>query len=349
MARSSTTYAPKWSSGKTKLLRVPKVLADKVLGYAQELDRQGAGQQIREPEAAYGNKVSSWRLEPTKPVNVSRVPLRSPFRYPGGKTWLVPYIREWLRSKSSKPVLFLEPFAGGGICGLTVAFEQLAGHVIMVELDEYVSAVWKTILTGQAEWLVSHILEFELTLGNVKEALRLDLEKNDVVLREKAFLTILRNRVQRGGIMAPGAGLVKCGENNRGIGSRWYAATLARRIREIAMTSDMLTFIQGDGLELIEEHRNDPQAVFFADPPYTKAAKRLYKHWQFDHHRLFEDLSACKGDFLISYDNTEEIRFLAAEFGLGTRPIRMKNTHHAEMTELLIGRDFSWFDRSATS
>lgn len=26
-------------------------------------------------------------------VNVASVPQRSPFRYPGGKTWLVPHIR----------------------------------------------------------------------------------------------------------------------------------------------------------------------------------------------------------------------------------------------------------------
>jgi DNA adenine methylase len=61
-----------------------------------------------------------------KIVNVASVPLRSPFRYPGGKTWLVPRIRRWLASLPSKPDEFVEPFTGGGIVGLTVAFEDLA-------------------------------------------------------------------------------------------------------------------------------------------------------------------------------------------------------------------------------
>jgi DNA adenine methylase len=35
-------------------------------------------------------------LEHQKIVNVASVPQRSPFRYPGGKTWLVPRVRRWL-------------------------------------------------------------------------------------------------------------------------------------------------------------------------------------------------------------------------------------------------------------
>ena len=46
-------------------------------------------------------------------VNVASVPQRSPFRYPGGKTWLIPRIRQWLRCRPCTPALLIEPFAGG--------------------------------------------------------------------------------------------------------------------------------------------------------------------------------------------------------------------------------------------
>jgi len=36
----------------------------------------------------------------------------------------------------------------------------------------------------------------------------------------------------------------------------------------------------------------------------------------------------------MSYDNTAEIAALADKYGFETRPIAMKNTHHAKMTEL---------------
>lgn len=35
-------------------------------------------------------------VSPIPVVNVATVPQRSPLRYPGGKTWLVPHVRAWL-------------------------------------------------------------------------------------------------------------------------------------------------------------------------------------------------------------------------------------------------------------
>src|SRR5215203_692100 len=86
-------------------------------------------------------------------VNVATVPMRSPFRYPGGKTWLVPRLRQWLLSKDPRPSELIEPFAGGGIVSLTAAFEGLAEHVTMVELDDQVAAVWEVMLNGHGEEL----------------------------------------------------------------------------------------------------------------------------------------------------------------------------------------------------
>jgi DNA adenine methylase len=82
-------------------------------------------------------------------VNVASVPHRSPFRYPGGKTWLVPLIRQWLSSLAWHPVLFGEPFAGGAIIGLSALFEDLADTLTLVERDENVGAVWRAIVNCQ--------------------------------------------------------------------------------------------------------------------------------------------------------------------------------------------------------
>jgi DNA adenine methylase len=103
-----------------------------------------------------------------KVVNVASVPHRSPFRYPGGKTWLVPRSRQWLRSLPRRPSVLVEPFAGGASVGLTAAFEGLAGRVVLAELDADVAAAWQTIFSDDNDWLAERILSFDLTEENVR-------------------------------------------------------------------------------------------------------------------------------------------------------------------------------------
>jgi DNA adenine methylase len=275
-------------------------------------------------------------------TNVASVPQRSPFRYPGGKTWLVPSLRQWLLSLPVRPNEFIEPFAGGAIASLTVAFEKRANHVTFVELDEHVAAVWEAILGEHGYWLADRIAAFEMTPANVESVLAIPAQG----IPEKAFQTILRNRVNRGGILAPGAGKVKNGEAGKGLKSRWYPATLKKRIRDIVTLRDQMTFVHGDGLQVMRENLQRTDAVFFIDPPYTaggkRAGSRLYLHSELDHEELFHLAGKISGDFLLTYDDAPEVRALAQKYGFDSHTIPMKSTHHAEMTELLIGRKLDW-------
>jgi DNA adenine methylase len=271
-------------------------------------------------------------------INVASVPHRSVFRYPGGKTWLVPYVRQWLNSLPAKPAQFIEPFAGGGIVGLSMLFDELTLRLTLVELDEQIAAVWNAILSGEGPQLASRILTFDLTRENVIN----QLKRQGKSVLDNAFQTILRNRVQRGGIMAPGAGLLKEGENGNGIGSRWYPQTLSNRILDIVSKQERISFIQGDGISFIRDHGNHSDYLWFIDPPYTIAGKRLYMHSEINHRELFAEVAKLKGDFLLTYDDAEPIRLLANDYGFDTHLIPMKNTHHAVMCELLVGRDLGW-------
>lgn len=275
-------------------------------------------------------------------TNVSSVPQRSPFRYPGGKTWLVPRIRQWLNSLPNVAQEFIEPFPGGGIVSLTVAFEKLANHVTMVELDDQVAAVWQTILSEDAEWLAEEIIKFEMTPDAVREILSNEPQS----LKHKAFQTIVKNRVNRGGILAPGAGMIKQGEKGKGLKSRWYPETLKRRILQIAEIRDRITFIPGDGLEIITQNIHRHNVVFFIDPPYTAAGKkaghRLYQYAQLNHEKLFQLASQMAGDFLMTYDESQAVKAWANLHRFDWETVAMKNTHHAKMTELLVGRNLDW-------
>jgi DNA adenine methylase len=205
-------------------------------------------------------------------------------------------------------------------------------------LDESVAAVWKTMLNGQGNELIRRIGEFEVSKESVREV----LDGPTPELIDQAFATIIRNRVQRGGILAPGASLMKTGENGRGLLSRWYPATLQSRIRDIGSQRHKITFTQGDGIAWLKGQVTDSASVFFIDPPYTVAGRRLYRYSDIDHEELFEVAATLTGDFLMTYDDAEPIQALAMRHGLDAHSVPMKNTHHRIMRELLIGRNLDW-------
>jgi len=283
--------------------------------------------------------------ERPKPVNVASVPQRSPFRYPGGKTWFVPTFRQWMARLYPRPTMLVEPFAGGGIISLTALFENMVEKVVMVELDDEIAAVWESIVNGEAEWLANRVLTFDLT----KETVIRELKKTPNTQREKAFQTILKNRTFHGGILAEGSGFLKYGENGKGIRSHWYPETLARRFLNLNHVAGRIDFRFGDAFEVMQEFAINQDAVYFVDPPYTaggkKAGKRLYKHYDLDHECLFTVCESLKGDFLMTYDNAEEVKRMARSHGFQMRLIPMTNTHHTTMEELVIGKDLSLMDR----
>jgi DNA adenine methylase len=243
-----------------------------------------------------------------------------------------------------KPTELVEPFAGGGSVGLAAANEHLVGHVTLVEVDEAVAAVWRVIINGEEDvrLLIKRIKSFDMTEHSVD----MELGRLPETLNDLAFRTILRNRISRGGILASGAGRLKRGENDKGLGSRWYPETLIRRITRIVGMRERISFIQGDGLHTMQQFVNRRDAVFFIDPPYTAgengAGTRLYTHPTIDHDALFSLVSGVEGDFLMTYDTDSEVRRLAQLQRFDTEHINMTTTHNSPKTEILIGRDLTW-------
>ena len=268
-------------------------------------------------------------------VNVSSVPQRSPLRYPGGKTWLVPEIRKYLAGLDFRPEVFVEPFAGGGIASLTAVMDNYVDRAVLCERDPDISNLWQCML-DDAEELARRVEGFVATPENVSTVFE-DAGASGV---DAAFQTLLRNRVSRGGIMAKGASVMKQGENGHGISSRWYADTLAARIRAIGNYADRFDFFQGDGVGLVELCKENVEAAFFIDPPYTAAGKRagrrLYTYNEIDHEDLFERMSRVKGVFMMTYDESADVIDMARRRGFHLAKVAMKNTHHAVMYELLI-------------
>ena len=260
----------------------------------------------------------------------------SPFRYPGGKSWLRPLVLDWLQSLPYRPKVFLEPFAGGASVGLAIAELDLADKVHLIERDPDVAAVWKVALGRNCQRLCKRILAFPMSREAVVGVLA-DL-RTDLV--SVAFRCLLRNRVQRGGILAPRAGLLRKGERGRGIHSRWYPQTLARRLQVIHSLRHRIRFTEGDAMSLLPVLLRTPNAAVFIDPPYALNGHgpgiRLYRHAHVNHTQLFAHLAKAPCACLATYHASSAICRLAKDSGFSVATKHMKTAHHRTRREIIL-------------
>lgn len=263
----------------------------------------------------------------------------SPLRYPGGKSWLVPLALRWLAQRPHKRLL--EPFAGGASVGLAIAASGLVDEVVLVEIDPDVCSFWRAIL-HQSHELAMMVLALPKTEGALLGVLA-SPPRRPV---EAAFQVLVRNRIARGGVLAPGAGILNSGEDGKGLVSRWYPATIAERIERIGAMSERIELIQGCGLDEWERRIDDCNTAVFADPPYTLETNgtghRLYANSDLDHDRLLELAASTAGDVVVTYNRTAPLIARTSRAGLESRIVAMVNAHCRASQELLIGRDLTW-------
>ncbi|MBK9617189.1 MAG: DNA adenine methylase [Uliginosibacterium sp.] len=262
----------------------------------------------------------------------------SPLRYPGGKSWLALELRTWLSINPSSELV--ELFAGGAFASLLAVVEGYVSKATLVELDPAVCAVWRSIFSPTADDLCALIEKFTFDEKSVRELLSVEPE-SEVML---AFRTIVMNRARRGGILAPGAGLLKLGERKKGMASRWYPETLCKRIFMLNSYAKKFSVIEGDALEKLSTlNRRKSHVKLFIDPPYIKLQERgikpLYRFNSINHRKLFELVGKTHHDFLMTYDLNEIAMSFAKQQNLCVEKIQMRTAHAIKKEELLITRN----------
>lgn len=284
---------------------------------------------------------------PIPAANVASVPQRSPLRYPGGKTWLIPHIRHWLRR--TEPTHLVEPFAGGGTASLTAVMEDLVHTALMIEIDPDVAAFWRGALCDGARlrYLIAY---FPATA----DALRAVEAGKPTDTAARAFRTLVLNRFRRGGVLAPAAGTMRAGEDGRGLSSRWYRGTLIQRLKAIEDHAYRLPFTQANAMHVLPDLLacGGSKTAFFIDPPYTisqdrSIGARLYKYHRLNHGKLFAILSEWPDcPFLMTYNACGMVISMVRKHGFHAVAVSMKTGAHVARTELIVTRR-PLFDSSA--
>ncbi|MDM3844383.1 MAG: DNA adenine methylase [Aphanizomenon gracile PMC638.10] len=230
--------------------------------------------------------------------------IKSPLRYPGGKSRAIKSIAECLPKKFSE---FREPFVGGGSVfiylkqqfpNLKISINDLNPelflfwHLAKSDLSKLVSAVRQVKENSQD----GKLLFAELAHVNVNTL-------SDI---ERAVRFFVLNRITFSGTIESG------GFSLESFHKRFTNSSIDRLEKlENILTQD----IQVTNLDYSHLINEPGKEVFiFLDPPYVKAEKsKLYGkkgdlHTGFDHQKFASNLKQCPHNWLITYDDCPEIR-----------------------------------------
>ncbi|NMD00525.1 MAG: DNA adenine methylase [Bacteroidales bacterium] len=229
--------------------------------------------------------------------------IKSPLRYPGGKSRAVELISNLLPEFDE----FREPFLGGGSIFL-YAKQRFPNKKFWVN-DLYLELYkfWE-MTQKDVDALIDKIYEWKNQFPIGKELhkfLNVNLESFNDLERAAAFF--IYNRITFSGTSLSG------GYSEHAFSGRFTESSI-QRLRQFAKVINGSTITNLDYEELVKEEGKN--VFIFLDPPYYSAAKSaLYgkngnMHKSFDHIKFAETMRNCKHKWLITYDDSKYIRDL---------------------------------------
>lgn len=257
----------------------------------------------------------------TKPKLVT-----TPLRYPGGKAKAIAPITKLLGTNFSE---YREPFVGGG--SIFIYLRQTIPHlkIWINDLNPEVYHFWKIAQSNNAE-LVAAIRKIKEETRNGK-ALFLELantDTSDIPSLDRAVRFFVLNRISY-------AGAVGCSRYSQSAFSDRFTNSAIERVEKIEQILDGIKITNLDYSELVTAPAPAENVAIFADPPYLSATdSKLYGslHTNFDHSRFAQTMQSCTYQWLVTYDNTEQIRSNFAGWNITEWDLQYSMTNKVKRT-----------------
>ena len=229
--------------------------------------------------------------------------IRSPLRYPGGKSRAVEKIANLIPPFEE----FREPFVGGGsifIC-LKQKFPRKRFWINDIYVD--LAVFWEKLQTD-SEVLIKQIWQWKQQYQNGRELYRFLREnKNGFDKIEQAAAFFIFNRITFSGTTEAGGFSIQAFEKR-------FTDSSIERLTQMSSVLEDVKITSLDYEELISAKGEN--VFLFLDPPYFSATNSaLYGkngnlHKSFDHERFAETLKNCSHKWLLTYDDSPFIREL---------------------------------------
>lgn len=231
------------------------------------------------------------------------VEIKSPLRYPGGKSRAIQQMKHLLPKELEE---YREPFVGGGSFFIYIKQKHPKLKIWINDLNPELYYFWKHVQVD-SEKLAREVLKIKTErLDGQKlfdEMVKVDV--NSLTEFERAVRFFVLNRITFSGVVESG------GYSQLAFEGRFTESSITR----VAKLGQLLEGIKITHLDYRELLVNDGKEIFtFLDPPYFKATKsKLYGkngilHTGFNHAEFAHEMKKCKHSWLITYDDSPEIR-----------------------------------------
>jgi len=231
--------------------------------------------------------------------------IKSPLRYPGGKSraikQILPHIPLNIRE-------YREPFLGGGSVYLAVhsTFKLLVSRYWVNDLNYDLYCFWCAV-QNNLDLLVTRIWELRHAFTDGR-LLYLYLKEGDHQTElDRAVRFFVLNRITFSGVADAG------GYSEQAYEKRFTGSSI-QRLAKLAGSFTHTRITHSDYENALLQEGDD--VFIFLDPPYlSTVGSRLYGvrgslHTEFDHQRFAALMRGCPHRWLITYDDSPEIRDL---------------------------------------
>ncbi|MFX1502721.1 MAG: DNA adenine methylase, partial [Promethearchaeota archaeon] len=229
--------------------------------------------------------------------------ITSPLRYPGGKAKVIKILSKFIPKFSE----YREPFVGGGSVFIYLKQHCNRNKIFKInDLDYDVYCFWKSV-RDNLDIMVKKIFKIKrkyLIGRSLYNKLNLLECKNDLFNAIKFFIL---NRITF-------SGLTKTGGYSEESFNRRFTETCIKRLSSLKKIMNGIIITNQDYKKLLLESGNN--VFIYLDPPYfSNKNSKLYGsngilHTSFDHERFANSVKKCKHKYLITYDDSPEIRDL---------------------------------------
>jgi DNA adenine methylase len=232
--------------------------------------------------------------------------MKSPLRYPGGKTRACKILDEIITEHDFNVNSVVSPFFGGGSFEFHLC-KKYGSKLIVNDKFKPLYSFWTCVKTKNGE-LCTLLRKY---IGRVDKEVFLNMRKTimeDTDILTQACKYFIINRCSFSGATLSGGFSLESSKKR-------FTESSINRVSQLKL--DDMSISNSDFTEFIEMHSDE--GFIFLDPPYYLGTNsKLYgsngdMHENFDHTKLY-DIIKTKKNWIMTYNNCDFIRDLYKEF-----------------------------------